>query len=122
MSLLKTVNLIKISRPGSRVKGSWVPGPETDTAFKGTVRPASGKTLELLANSPGKRNTDTITVYAPIDLDFTTADPEQQRDGDVIIWEGRRYEVQVARKYNSHPSRRMHHWELVATRAKEGEA
>jgi hypothetical protein len=55
-------------------------------------------------------------------LDFTTADPEQRRDGDVIIWEGRRYELQIARKYNSHPFKLMHHWELVATRVKEGEA
>jgi hypothetical protein len=69
----------------------------------------------------GKRNTDSISVYAPIALDFTPADPEQQRSGDLIIWEGRRYEIQVAGKYNSHPSPMMHHWELVAVRLKEGE-
>jgi hypothetical protein len=75
--------------------------------------------LELLPE--GKRSDDTISVFAPINLNFTPADSKQQRDGDLIIWEGREYEVQIARKCNSHPVKMMHHWELLAIRKKEGE-
>jgi hypothetical protein len=105
---------------GSRVKGSWVPGsPEDDVPFRGTVNNSPGKVLELLPE--GKRSPDSISVFAPIELHFTPADSELQRDGDLIIWEEREYEVQIARKCNSHPAKMMHHWELVATRVKEGE-
>jgi hypothetical protein len=117
MSLFQSMELIKRSfSPGHRVKGSWVEGEVIDTAFRGTAQPASGKVMELLPE--GKRNTETILVFAPIDLDFTTADPQLQRSGDIIIWKGRQYEVQTARKWNCliEP-----HWELVATRVKEGE-
>jgi hypothetical protein len=117
MSLFKNMALIQRSFiPGTRVKGTWVEGQQVDTNFKGTAQPASGRILELLPE--GKRNTETISVFAPITLDFTTADPELQRSGDIIIWEGRQYEVQAARKWNAGL---LPHWELAATRLKEGE-
>jgi hypothetical protein len=117
MSLFGSMELIKRSfSPGHRVKGTFVQGELTDTAFRGTAQPASGKVMELLPE--GKRNTETISVFAPIDLEFTTAEPRSQRSGDIIIWEGRQYEVQVARKWNCLIES---HWELVATRVKEGE-
>jgi hypothetical protein len=120
MSLFKTVMLTQITfGAGSRVKGVWVPGAAEPHPFRGTVRPTPGKVLELLPE--GKRNTDSVSVFAPISLDFTTSDPERQRNGDLIVWEGREYEVQIARKCNSHPARILHHWELVATRKKEGQ-
>jgi hypothetical protein len=118
MSLFKNMPLIKRSFvPGTRVKGTWVEGTQADTNFKGTAQPASGRVLELLPE--GKRNTETISVFAPITLDFITADPELQRSGDIIIWEGRQYEVQTARKWAGGI---LPHWELVATRVKEGQA
>jgi len=121
MSLFKTINLTQRSfSPGERVKGTWVEGQAVDTSFKGTAQPASGKALELLPE--GKRFSETITVFAPPSLDWTTADPVTQRNGDLVIWEGRRYEVQVAKKFVAHPSAAMHHWELLATRVKEGTA
>jgi hypothetical protein len=119
MSLFKTVELAQIIRTGSWIKGSWVPGPSESHPFRGTVKNSPGKVLELLPE--GKRSADSISVFAPIDLHFTPADSEQQRDGDLIIWEGREYEIQITRKCNSHPVKMMHHWELVATRVKEGE-
>jgi hypothetical protein len=109
--------LIKRSfNPGTRVKGSWVEGEPENTLFKGTAQPASGKVLELLPE--GKRTTETILVFAPIELQFTAADPKNQRSGDIIIWEDRLYEVQVVKKWNA---RLLPHWELVASRVKEGE-
>jgi hypothetical protein len=117
MSLFQSMELVKRSfSPGHRVKGSYIKGEAMDTAFWGTAQPASGKVMELLRE--GKRNTETISVFAPIDLDFTTADPLSQRSGDIIIWEGRQYEVQTASKWNCllEP-----HWDLAATRVKEGE-
>jgi hypothetical protein len=119
MSLFKTVKLTQIIRTGSRAKGSWVPGPSEPHPFRGTVNNSPGKVLELLPE--GKRSADSISVFVPIELQFTPADSERQYDGDLIIWEGREYEIQIARKCNSHPVKKMHHWELVATRKKEGE-
>jgi hypothetical protein len=115
MSLFQNMPLVKRSCAGKRVKGSWVKGSQANTSFKGTAQPASGKVLELLPE--GKRNTETITVFAPIDLDFTTADAETQRSGDSVIWQGREYEVQAARKWDAGL---IPHWELAATRVKEG--
>jgi hypothetical protein len=109
--------LIKRSfTPGRREKGSWIEGKPDDTPFMGTAQPASGKVMELLPE--GKRDTETILVFAPIALDFTTADPRLKRNGDIIIWEDRHYEVQVVRPYKA---LLIPHWELVAIRVKEGE-
>jgi hypothetical protein len=120
MSLFRSVALIRRSfAPGHQEKGRWIKGESSDTPFMGTAQPASGRVMELL--DQGKRNTETISVVAPIELDFTTADSRSQRSGDIIIWEGREYEVQIAGKCNSHPAKIMHHWKLVATRVKEGE-
>jgi hypothetical protein len=117
MSLFASMDLIKRSfSPGNRVKGTFVKGEPTDTAFRGTAQPASGKVMELLPE--GKRDTETISVFAPIDLEFTTADLRLQRNGDIIIWDGRLYEVQVVRLWKGGL---LPHWELAATRVKEGE-
>jgi hypothetical protein len=117
MSLLRNMSLIKRSfTPGSRVKGSWVEGKPIDTPFKGTAQPASGKVLELLPE--GKRTTETILVFAPKELEFTAADSEAQRSGDIIIWEDRLYEVQVVKPWKVGM---LPHWELVASRVKEGD-
>jgi hypothetical protein len=119
MSLYKSVQMTQRSfGPGRREKGIWIPGEPEDTPFRGTVNNSPGKVLELLPE--GKRSADSISVFAPIDLNFTPADSEQQRVGDLIIWEGREYEIQIARKCNSHPAKMMHHWELAATKKKEG--
>jgi hypothetical protein len=117
MSLFKSVDLVQKTKPGQYVEGDWIAGPEAANSFKGTAQPASGKTLELLPE--GKRNSETITVFAPIGMTFTPADPLTQRSGDIIEWEGRDYEVQVAKKWNNGL---LPHWELVAIRVKEGEA
>jgi hypothetical protein len=117
MILFPNIPLVKRSCAGERVKGSWVKGARTDTPFMGDVQPASGKVLELLPE--GKRNTETITVFAPIELDFTTADAETQRSGDIIVWEERLYEVQIIKKWRSVLA--LDHWELAATRTKEGQ-
>jgi hypothetical protein len=117
MSVFKNMPLTKRSfTSGTRVKGTWVEGQPVDTNFKGTAQPASGRVIELLPE--GKRNTETISVYAPIALDFITADPELKRSGDIIIWQGRQYEVLTARKWDAGI---LPHWELAATRVKEGE-
>jgi hypothetical protein len=117
MSLFRSMALIKRSfTPGHREKGTWIEGEPSNTPFMGTAQPASGRVMELLPE--GKRNTETISVFAPIELDFTTADPRLKRSGDIIIWEGRLYEVQVVRPYKA---TLLPHWELVATRVKEGE-
>ena len=117
MSVFRTMALIqKTFEPGQWVKGQWVEGSVKEIPFKGTAQPASGKAMEMLPE--GKRNNEAITVYAPAGMKFTTADPRTQRSGDIIIWEENEYEVQVVRPWKCGL---IPHWELLATRDKEGE-
>jgi hypothetical protein len=116
MSLLKNMPLIKRTYSGSYVKGSWVKGDPVNTDFKGTAQPASGKMLELLPS--GKRSTETILVFAPVELEFTSADSEKEVSGDIIVWEGREYEIQAGKPWKNCL---LPHWELLASRVMEGE-
>jgi len=113
MSIFRNTEMVKRSfAPGSRVKGIWKEGEPTDTKFWGTAQPATGKAMELLPE--GKRNTEAIEVYAPIEMQFTPADEDLKRSGDIIVLRGRMYEVQVAREFNSGL---IPHWEIVAVKA-----
>jgi len=116
MSVFRTMDLVQKTRePGVYVKGQWKEGAAKDIPFKGTAQPASGKVMELLPE--GKRNSETITVFAPANLKFIPAEPELQQSGDIIVWEGRNYEVLIVRPWKCGI---IPHWELVAVRAKEG--
>lgn len=117
MSLFRNMDLVLRSfAPGSWEKGSFVKGEPVDTLFRGTAQPASGKVLELLPE--GKRNSETITVFAPTTLNFTPADPAMQRSGDIIVYKRHEYEVQIARDFRAGI---LPHWEILASRVKEGE-
>jgi len=122
MNPLMNMDLIQIARsPGRREKGRWIEGErKTPIPFKGNAQPTSGKQMELLPD--GKRNSEAITVRAPIGMSFTTAEPREQRSGDIIVWKGKEYEVQVARPWDSGLNLPVDHWELIATRDKEGES
>jgi hypothetical protein len=99
------------------VKGTWVEGAPIETVFYGTVRPANGQALQLLPE--GKRNSEAISVYAPIGLEFTAADPRIERSGDRIVWEEKVFEVEVLGKWKNGL---LPHWEIICVREKEGEA
>lgn len=117
MSLFKKVSLIRRRKAGGcRVKGQWVPGEPSDTDFKGSWQPASGKTLELLP--AGKRNREVYKCFAPISLDFTSADDHGEAEADLIVWEGKEYEVTTAAKWDNG---NLPHWELLCTRPRAGE-
>lgn len=117
MSLLKTVDLIQSKHSqGSYVKGKWVEGTTEQINFKGTWQPSSGKVMELLPE--GKRNRETYICYAPIELSFTSSDPELGVTGDEIVWEGKSFEVCTASKWNNGL---IPHWELICVKNKEGE-
>jgi len=92
MSLLMSMQLTKRVYGGAYVKGSWVKNAEpVDTPFKGTAQPVNGKAMELLPE--GKKNTEAILVFAPIEMEFTPADSEKQVSGDLIIYGDSHYEV-----------------------------
>jgi len=117
MSLFRSVDLVKVSfSSGHRVKGSWREGDETSTPFKGSWQPAGGQALQLLPE--GKRSGEIYKVFAPVELEFTTADAERGVSGDRIIWQGKEYEVSAAAKWDNGL---LPHWELLCTREKEGE-
>jgi hypothetical protein len=116
MSLFGSMSLIQRSfTPGHREKGSWVEGQAFDIPFMGTAQPASGRVVAQLPE--GKRNSETITVFAPKEMAFTPVDPESQRSGDIIVWKGRQYEVWSVKEWDAGL---IPHWELTAIRCKEG--
>jgi hypothetical protein len=117
MSLFKSVPLIRRRKTGGDyVRGRWVPGEPADTKFSGTWQPASGKTLELLPE--GKRSREVFKCFAPLSLDFTSADINGEKEADSVIWQGKEYEVTTAARWDNGL---MPHWELLCTRPKEGE-
>jgi hypothetical protein len=117
MSLLKSVSLVRRRKVGGGyVRGQWVPGESGDTAFMGTWQPASGKTLELLPE--GKRSREVYKCFAPVALDFTSADAHGEAEADSVVWQGNEYEVTTAALWNNGL---LPHWELLCTRPKEGE-
>jgi hypothetical protein len=117
MSLFKTVSLIRRRKAGgSYVNGRWVPGKPSDTPFEGSWQPASGKMLALLPE--GKRSREVFKCFAPIGVDFTSADDHGDKEADAVIWEGKEYEVTTAAKWNNGL---ISHWELLCTRPKAGE-
>jgi hypothetical protein len=118
MSIFKSVPLIRRSfQPGTYCKGQWQEGPYTDTPFRGTWQPAGGKTRELLPE--GKRAGEVCKCFAPVTLEFTAADAEEGASGDMIVFEGKEYEITAAAKWGNGL---LPHWELVCTRKKEGES
>jgi hypothetical protein len=117
MSLFCSVDLVKKTRTGGRVKGSWVEGPGEETAFRGTVQPPSGETMKVLPE--GTRKSDVIEVMAPREMEFTVADPATGKKSDLIVWQGRDYEIVGAVLMDNGL---LPHWELIAHRPKEGAA
>jgi hypothetical protein len=117
MSLFKNVPLIRRRKTGGDyVRGQWVSGEPANEDFRGTWQPASGKTLELLPE--GKRSHEVFKCFAPLDLDFTSADAHGDAEADSVIWQGREYEVTTAARWDNGL---IPHWELLCTRPKEGE-
>jgi len=111
MSLLMNMRLTKRGVTGFYEKGQWKKDKPDDVVFYGTAQPASGKTIELLPE--GKRDTETILVFAPIKMEFTPADFNKKTAGDLILYDNKFYEVLVAKKWNVGF---FSHWELVASK------
>lgn len=117
MSLFRSVQLVKISfAAGNREKGRWVEGEETVSAFNGSWQPASGQDLKKLPE--GKRSDEIYKCFAPIDMEFTSADADKGVSGDRIEIDGIRYEVVLAARWDNGI---LPHWELLCEREKEGE-
>jgi len=113
MSLFRSVSLTQISHaPGKWVLGDWVEGERNKpTPFSGSWQAPTGKDLQVLPE--GKRSREAYKVFAPIEMDFIAADEERQINGDIVIWEGKEYEVSAAMKWNNGY---IPHWELICTR------
>ena len=117
MSLLRNKSLIRRRKfGGNYVKGQWIPGEPDDTPFKGSWQPASGKTLELLPE--GKRSREAYRCFAPIKIDFRSADAHGDKEADMVLCNGVEYEVTTAAEWNNGI---LPHWNLICTRPREGE-
>jgi hypothetical protein len=118
MSLFPKHNLIRRRKVGGDyVKGVWAPGEPDDVAFKSSWQPVTGDELDQLPE--GKRNRDVFKAYPAISMDFRAADAHAQEEADVVISDGKEYEVTTAQRWDNGI---LPHWEIVCTRPKEGEA
>ena len=114
MKLIKNVKLIRRRKYGGEyVNGQGASGQPGDTPFMGSWQPASGKTLELLPE--GKRSREVFKCFAPLSLDFSSADTQGDTEADFIVWEEKEYEVTSAAKWDNGI---IPHWELLCTRPK----
>jgi len=111
MSLFPSVDLIQVTHtPGKWVSGRWVEGDEKPIPFQSSWQPASGKALEVLPE--GKRSREAYKAYPPIEMEFTAADEERSISGDVVIKDGKKYEVSAAAKWDNGL---IPHWEIICT-------
>jgi hypothetical protein len=119
MSLFPNVSLIRRRKGGGGyVKGVWVPGVKIeDRLFKSSWQPVSGKALEQLPE--GKRSGEVYQAYPPISMDFRTADAHTGAEADIVVWDGKEFEVTLASRWANGI---LPHWEIICTRPKEGQA
>lgn len=92
MSFFRTPQQLKRKAPGSYVDGVWVQGGlETDFTISATIQPASLSDYdELRATAGGRRIERAVRIYTNERL---VVAGETDNNGDVLIWEGARYEV-----------------------------
>ena len=90
MSVLFPTNVTVYSfSEGTRVKGKWVPGSFVESTIIGRVR---NFTAFEVANLPeGKTNIGHVKIYSNSALN--TAVDGGSSKGDIVIWQGRYYEV-----------------------------
>jgi hypothetical protein len=118
MTFFMNIHLVKLSPYGHEVYGKWIKDGETETLFMGDVQQPSGKQLKSLLE--GARSSELISVYAPVTLDFTTADVHTGKKADVILYDSKRYRIISARKWQNKALPALtHHWELIAERETE---
>jgi hypothetical protein len=118
MSFFPKVSLIRRRYSGGEyVKGQWHKGTPVDAPFKSSWQPVTGKALEMLPE--GKRSGEVYKAFPDMSLDFTSADAHAGVAADIVVWNGKEYEVTVAALWNNGL---IPHWEIVCTRPKEGEA
>ena len=92
----ETIEVLRQSQ-GSYVKGRWEPGESESLFIKANVQPADGKDLEKL--SEGRREHETIKIYSAFEL--RTVDKERQIQPDVVIWKGRRFQIEHVDDWSS---------------------
>ena len=100
-------------RPGTRgADGRWVDGGQSDTRIQATVRPSSGKDVQVLEE--GHRAREAITVYTA-----TLPRVDSQHDGrrgTVYVVDGVSYRVMRA---EPHRSGLISHYKAIAVREAE---
>jgi len=118
MSLFPSADLIQVTHaPGDWVDGRWKEGEKKENAFQSSWQPASGKALEVLPE--GKRSREAYKAYPPIEMEFTAADEEKRISGDVVVKDGKEFEVSFVAKWDNGL---LPHWEIICTKAPPKEA
>lgn len=91
--------------------GNWVKGDGSTGQFtvEASLQPVTGEDLELLPS--GLKKTDVRKVYTPTEL--KTVDEDAGTEPDVIIIDGKNYEVQTVEPWKG---RRLAHFKCILTK------
>lgn len=81
---------------GSYVNGEWTK-TEIEGTFVGSVQPLTGKELESLP--VGREDRGKVKVYSDSPLNACVEGTENS--GDIVIWQGKRWEVIFALDYQN---------------------
>ncbi|MFH0902140.1 MAG: hypothetical protein V2A73_16030 [Pseudomonadota bacterium] len=74
---------------GGYVDGIWIDGSQSETTITASVQPVSGQALERLPE--GLRTRDSVRVIT--DDDLQSADENDSKVADRIVWQSEEYEV-----------------------------
>ena len=87
-------------QPGTYVKGRWQEGAESETVITASVQPVTGRELQMLPQTFMSR--ETVKVYSKDEL--FQGSRESGRSPDSIVWQGKRYEVNIVEDWSAHGS------------------
>lgn len=90
----KTIDYLQVT--GSYVNGVWTKA-ESASTFEGSVQPVTGKEVESLP--VGREDRGKVKVYSNTPLNVSTE--AQGHSGDIVIWEGQKWEVIFELKYQN---------------------
>lgn len=97
---------------GARVRGRSTSPTETDSLIQCTVNPIPGEELEVLPE--GERTGEQIRILTTADL--RSSDETSGELADLVVWEGKTYEVRTVQEYR----RVLPHIEVRARRVEGG--
>jgi len=119
-ALLGAKPMVVQRQNGSWVDGVWVPGALAETfSIVASFQPTSGREREELPELYRTRQTAKLFTQPWVEL--RTTDLENMRNADLVIFDGRTYEVASVYRWDYHAAPTRHRKYLLAEVGLDGE-